>query len=157
MSYLTFYVHELGHATLAASFFKTPRVAIKIIPFSGGETSYAISYGLTKIGSFFGKDRALLLIAAAGFLASTTVCLLLTQISKSIRQSNPFSSKLLQHIALSQILTELIHAISSLIEKESDYQNDFTYLMHAGSIHPLIPISLMVATCFYSIYSVQSL
>jgi len=157
LSSATFFIHELGHATLATCFFKTPRVTIKIFPFLGGETTYAISYGFTKIGSFFGRERALLMITSGGFLASTATSLLATQISKLLRESNPLSSKILKYFAVSQILNELIHAISSLIESEADYQNDFTYLRHAGCIHPLIPISLMAATCLYSIYSVQIL
>lgn len=155
LSYFTLLFHELGHASLASLFFKNSRVKIIVFPFLNGETRYAISYGLTRIGSFFGKDRALLLITAGGFFASMTTCFIFTHTAKNLTNDYPFLAEILQNVALSQILAELTYAISSIIKEGMDIQNDYTYLVAAG-IHPVIPISLMAAQMAYSIYSAQS-
>lgn len=149
---LTFMIHELGHAFLAKAFFVNPRIKIEIFPFLGGQTTYAVSYGLNNIGNFFGKERAILLITAGGFISSMTTCLLLTMLEKQSKNHKSFVIKCLHTLSLNLILSELIYGIASFIENEPNLQNDFTYLKTAGSIHPLLPVSLMVAASFYSIY-----
>ena len=86
-----------------------------------------------------------------------TTFFLLTILKKHLSDHKQLVIINLRTIPLSQILAELIYGIAALIENEPDLQNDFTYLKNAGSIHPLLPVSLMVATSFYSIYSAQSL
>lgn len=157
LAHLTFMIHELGHATLAKVFFINPRTKIEIFPFLGGRTTYAVSYGLTTIGNFFGKERAIILITAGGFLSSMTTWALITCLKKQHKEHKSFIIKCLSTIPLGQVLSELSYAIVALIENESDYQNDFSYLKQAGSIHPLLPVSMMVAALFYSIYSAQSI
>ena len=148
LSYFSIYIHELGHALAAITCFNTPRIKIIISPFLSGKTIYAVSYGMTRMGSFFGKERALLMIAASGFAASGTFCLLMTYVSKTVKEWEV----LLQNIALSQILSELIHAVSILVFDDMDGCHDLTYLHYFGNIHPLIPISLLTIICIHTLY-----
>lgn len=148
LSYFSIYIHELGHVLAAIACFNTPRVKIIISPFLSGKTIYAVSYGMTKIGSFFGRERALLMIAASGFANSGTFCLLTTYASKTVKEWEV----LLQNIALSQILSELIHAISVLIFDDMEGCHDLTYLYYFGNIHPLIPISVLTLICLHTLY-----
>ena len=148
LSYFSIYIHELGHALAALTCFNTPRIKIIISPFFSGKTIYAVSYGMTKIGSFFGKERALLMITASGFVTSATFCLLTTYASKTVKEWEV----LLQNIALSQILSELIHAVSFLVFDDMDGCHDLSYLYYFGNIHPLIPISFLTLICINTLY-----
>lgn len=147
-SYFSIYIHELGHALAAITCFNTPRIKIIISPFLSGKTIYAVSYGMTRIGSFFGKERALLMIAASGFTASGSFCLLMTYVSKLMNGGG----EVLQNIALSQILSELIHAVSVLVFDDMQGCHDLTYLYYFGNIHPLIPISVLTLICLHALY-----
>ncbi len=148
LSYFSIYIHELGHAISAIACFNTPGVKIIISPFLSGKTIYAVSYGMTKIGSIFGRERALLMISASGFAASGTFCLLMIYVSKTIKEWEV----LLQNIALSQILSELIHASSVLILDDMEGCHDLTYLHFFGNIHPLIPVSFLTLICLHTLY-----
>jgi hypothetical protein len=147
-------VHELGHAALAILFFKNSRVKVTITHFLKGETIYAVSNGMTRIGKFIGIDKAVSVITAGGFFASSTMCLSLNFISKKL-ENNKYcnSAETIKKLAQVQIISEIFYASFSLFSKNPDLTNDYTYLEIAEGIHPLISISLMVSVLAYTIYS----
>jgi len=149
-----FLIHEMGHAFFAKLLFKNSSPGITIFPFQGGHTTYAISYGLTRYGLKLGREKAILLIAAGGMMASALFGLALKSAAKRINKISSSLAEILQALAISQIFSEIIYALSSLLQKNVTLENDFTYLYLAGNIHPIIPTATLSA---YFIYLAQSL
>lgn len=138
-------IHEGGHAFLASAMFKNAKPEISIFPFNGGSTSYIISNGLTKIGNFFGKYQALIVITAAGMMASTLFAMFEFAIANKLKESYPLISEFLTIHGIIQIFNEIIYALTAFVASKADLAHDFVCLWEMGGIHPLIPITFMIA------------
>ncbi len=138
-------IHETGHALSALSCFKKADPLISVSPMRGGNTNYAISYGLTPFGKLLGMQNARLLTSAAGIMASTVFAMLEFGLAEQIKDQHPTISKSLNYHGISLILTDVIYGLTTFIASRADLTHDFMYLWQAGNIHPLIPITLMIA------------
>lgn len=138
-------IHESGHALAASALFKNAQPLIEIDPFNGGATSYAISYGLTRWGNFLGQRQAMLVIAAAGLIASTIFALFEFGLAHKLQHSYPLLSQYLNLHGISQILNEVIYGLTAFFADKIELGHDFIYLWQMGEIHPLIPIALIIA------------
>lgn len=137
-------IHELGHATSAWICFKNPKIEINVKPYQNGSTSYYISK-LTHFGSILGKNNALLLTTAAGMMASTFFGMCEIGLAECIKEKCPTLSQCLNYHAIVQILNDIIYGLMSLLSQRTDLTNDFIRLWNLGGIHPLIPITAMIA------------
>lgn len=138
-------IHECGHALGAVSFFKNSHPKIDVFPFRGGQTSYQISYGLTKLGKFLGEHRSLLVTAGAGMMISTVFAMLEFGLAHGISGSYPTVSEWMNYHAISQLMNEVVYGLTAFLVSRFDLTHDFVYLWKVGGIHPLIPIALMIA------------
>jgi hypothetical protein len=139
------WIHELGHALAAISLFKRPEVSIIVKPFSHGETSYYVSNGLTRLGQMLGKEKCILFTTAAGIMASTLFGMTEFACAYGIQDRYPTLSHWMNYHALSQIMNDVVYGMTAFIARRSDLSHDFVRLWQTGQIHPLIPISLMIA------------
>ena len=139
------WIHELGHALAAVSLFKNPQVTIKVKPYSHGETSYYVSYGLTRLGKMLGIENCILFAAGAGMMASTIFAMTEFACAYGIQDRYPTLSQWMNYHAISQILNDVVYGLTAFIARRSDLSHDFIRLWQTGEIHPLIPIGLMIA------------
>lgn len=146
LSGINAFIHECGHAIAAKACFLKPNVRIKIWPFKGGQTSYAISYGLTRFGNFLGKNEAILFATAAGIGCSTLFAMGEFAAAFAVKDKFPEISLSLNCHAISQILNEVLYGISAFASSQAfNLGHDFIRLWKFGGIHPIIPIGLMIA------------
>lgn len=138
-------IHEMGHAAAAQCLFVNPRPEIKIRPFQGGATDYYVSRGLTKLGKLLGKENSILCVTAAGMAGSTLFGMVEIAIAHLIGEKHPEVSQWMTYHAVAQILNDVVYGITSFMASRLDLTHDFIRLWNLGSIHPLIPIALMVA------------
>jgi len=152
LSSLTIVIHECGHFLAARLLLRNSLAGLTIIPFLGGETTYTISYGLTKIGQFVGLDRALLIIAAGGIATSTSIALLEIGFAHRFSAKYPCISELLSLHAISQLTFEILYGMKTLIEQKPNLTNDFIKLWYVGGIHPIIPTAFMTGMLGLAIF-----
>lgn len=138
-------IHEAGHAAAAMAFFKDAKPEIKIFPFRGGQTSYTISNGMTKLGKLLGERGAILFGAAAGMMASTIFAMIEFGAAFGLKEKYPRISEFMNIHAVCQLLNEVVYGATAFLASRFDFSHDFVYLWRAGGIHPLIPIALIIA------------
>lgn len=138
-------IHETGHALAAHATFQAAMPEISIAPFRGGATTYVISNGLTKLGKFLGRHEALLIVTAAGMAASTLFALFEFAIADRIKEVYPVISEYLTDHAIFQLLNEILYGLTAFIVSRAELSHDFICLWQCGGIHPLIPITFMIA------------
>lgn len=138
-------IHEAGHAFASIALLKEAQPEISIFPYRGGSTSYVISNGATKVGEFLGKRNSLLIITAAGMMASTFFALFEFGLASKLEESYPTISKIMTDHAIFQLLNEIVYAITAFVTSKADLAHDFVCLWQAGGIHPAIPIAFMIA------------
>lgn len=138
-------IHEGGHALAALSLFRQAQPEIRISPFRGGQTSFVVSEGVSKLGKLFGEKGSLLFVGAAGMMASTIFAMIEFATAFAIQDQFPKISQFLTYHGISQLLNEIIYGITALIMHIPDLSHDFVRLWELGGIHPIIPIALMIA------------
>jgi len=138
LSYPYFFVHENGHFLLAKLLFKESKAfptKIKIDPFNRGNTTYAVSLGLTKIGETFGKERSIQLITMGGMIASTTMSCV------SIFASFFFKKgQILLYWGSSQSLLEFLYQCSYFHHMEPRTGHDLSQLILKYRVKPVYPL-----------------
>lgn len=139
------YIHESGHVVAAITFFKNPRVQMWVRPFQGGSTTYTASNRLTRIGMLLGKQRAMLVTAAAGLVASTVFVMCELGVANRYRKTNPGLSQYLNLHAVTYIFNEVVYGMTAFLASKSDLGHDLVRLWRIGGVHPLIPIVAMIA------------
>jgi hypothetical protein len=112
-------IHEAGHAFSAWLLFNKASPQITILPFRGGSTSYAISYGLTSVGELFGKETSLGIIKAAGMAFSTLTATVTLVFAGNIKEAYPCLSEGLQCAATSLLLNEVVNGLSTLVVEKT--------------------------------------
>ncbi len=151
-----FLIHELGHFLAAFALFKNPKASLRIVPFTKGSTEYVVSNGLTRLGSLFGKDKAILLITAAGTTASLLFAMGEFAASHFCKDSHPQLSKGLELHGVSQLLNEVVYGCWSLLHiwanpvggarpSKNLFADDFYALWARGGIHPLAILAVLIA------------
>ena len=108
-------IHECGHAFAALCCFKNAHPEISIMPFKGGLTTYAISYGKTALGNWLGKKVALLTIAASGIIATTAVALLAFAIADLLKKKYPTFAAWLNYQGAAHILSDVFYGLGAFI------------------------------------------
>jgi hypothetical protein len=141
---LSHYTHELGHAAAAISCYIKADPSITVRWYEG-LTEYNISYGLTSFGEFLGEHHALLFVTSAGLIAPVICAMSEFAIAHYIRKKNPLICQLLNYHGVSQILNLVLYGYQSLETSKMMLRNDFIFLWQMGDIHPLFPMSLMIA------------
>ena len=136
-------VHEGGHALATKILVKNPRPHITINPGEGGVTSYRLG-ALTKIGEFFGRANAKLIIAGAGTALSITTATLGLATSFALRKTNPELSRYLNIMAIDSVAEHVFYALSALWTATTQKGHDFIQLM-AGGVHPVVSVVAIVA------------
>ena len=144
-------IHEMGHYVAANVLFKNADAALSIFSFKGGETSYAVSYGLTKIGEVFGKHKAILTVTAAGALASTVFGIIELSVASLIEEKLPKLSQALKFHAVAQTLSDFIYGLTAFFIHRPNLANDFVRLWLTGGIHPIIPMAFLAIVPLLSI------
>lgn len=147
LAYPYFFIHESGHYACAKAFFKEKDQyyfkphKINIHPFVLGETSYTASLGLTTIGQWLGKERSMMIITAAGSLASTIYsCAAIILASRLTSLSH-----ILTLHAMAQTIQELIYQTGFFKVRGYPSNHDLSTLNREHGIHPAIPIIFTVA------------
>jgi|GEM_PF-3033139 len=138
-------LHEAGHATAAWVLLKGSHPKIFIRPFRGGMTTFQMDGRLTKVGKLFGLSGSLAIIAAAGMAASVITSMGQLAFYEKIRDSYPVIKDIVLGHALTQLVTEVFYGISTFALKVKSPGHDFQALWLCGGIHPLVPISLIIA------------
>lgn len=138
-------IHESGHALMALCCFLKARPEISLFPFEGGSTSYAVSYGLTPFGALLGKERALVLIAASGIMATTASALLALGAADQLEKKYPKVAKCLTYQSAANLLIDIEYGRRAFLTSRDDLAHDFVYMWEYGKIHPLIPMFLIAA------------
>lgn len=138
-------VHEGGHAFAANLLFRNPQASIWVIPFKGGATGYIISNGPTALGSLLGRRCSLLVIAAAGFMATSALAVIEMLAASRLAGKRPVLAEYLNLHAISNLFNEVIYGLSAFLASEQDIAHDFVNLWYVGGIHPLIPVTTMIA------------
>lgn len=144
-SSLNILIHEAGHALTALACFVNPGIKIKWDFFVHGETSFSVSNGMTKLGNYLGKNNSIMLFRAGGLIASTVLAMTEVAIAFFVKDSSPQASLTLKCHAFSQISNDLLYGLSALLSNGFNVRNDYLALWKIGGIHPLIPMTLMVA------------
>lgn len=145
LAYPYFFVHEGGHYACAKFFFLEDNGRshiphdMHITPFSSGRTKYAISFGLTKIGQFMGKDRALKILMAGGMIASTLYSCGNIVLSRALTQ-RPYLSRFFFLQACSQSIQEFIYQCGFFLSHTSTTHHDLSQLQSRFQINPLYPL-----------------
>ena len=136
---------------MALACFQKANPVITIAPFKNCMTDYAISYGTTAFGSALGRQAALVLIAASGIIATTATVMLALAAANQLKKNYPFVAKCLTYQAIGHLLIDLDYGRKAFNDNRSNLANDFIYMWQYGGIHPLVPLSLMVAlpTTYY--------
>jgi len=129
-------VHEAGHATAVTALFKNGRPSIFIHSFAGGGKTRYFTAKLSSLGNALGLRKALLLVTAAGALATLSVALLFMTVAHFLKKVHPQIAKYLNVAALVTVLNEFFYALSALSQKGSSH--DFANLWQKGGIHPLL-------------------
>ncbi len=150
-------IHECGHVIAASALFKEPNIKVTINPFKGGNTSYTVSKGLTKVGEFLGKENAILLTTAAGFMASTFFAMFEFGLAYHLKEQYPNLSECLNHHAIAQILNDVVYALTTFFTHQSNLGHDFMRLWQVGGVHPLIPIAFMIILPLIELYIIKLL
>jgi hypothetical protein len=146
LAFPSFYIHEqFGHGIAARLLLKQPDVKIMIKSFESGKSSYAISYGLTKVGQYFGKRYSLLIIASAGLWASLAFATSELAMAHFLKEKYPTIAKCLTYYAISQLIFEVSYGLTSFVGSQfQTLDNDFVRLWRIANIHPIIPIALFI-------------
>jgi hypothetical protein len=127
-------IHESGHALAAWMLFKDPgiRVIFKGF-FQGACTTYTVSYGLTRAGCFFGKEKAVGIVAAGGMAMSTAWAATMVGSCK--------------YLAASQLCHEVSYALQAL-GHDCSYEHDYARLWMEYELHPLAAVAVMTSVVF---------
>lgn len=140
------FIHEyLGHAVAAKALFKNPNIRVQVFPYRGGHTTYTVSKGLTKIGALLGKENSILFVTAAGMMASTLIAMFEFGVAYKIKDQYPLVSEYLTYHGIAQLLSDVVYGLTTFFSFHGNLSHDFMRLWNLGGIHPLIPITLMVA------------
>lgn len=136
-------LHESGHALAANLLIKNPKTKISVQPLNGGQTTWRLG-SLTKLGEFFGRTNAKLIVAAAG--PALSVCTSIASICASIglRKSQPELSRYLRIAAIVSIAQHAFYALSALWASPINNGHDFLRLW-AGGVHPIVSVISIVA------------
>lgn len=127
-------IHESGHALAAWILFKDSGVHVIFKGlFQGACTTYTVSYGLTRAGCFFGKERAIGIITAGGMAMSTAWA------AAMVRSCN--------YLAASQMCHEVSYALQAL-GHDCSYEHDYSRLWMEYELHPLAAVAVMVSVVF---------
>jgi hypothetical protein len=137
-------IHEMGHAAVASICFQKSNPRTQFFPFLGGMTSYTVSHGLTRVGAFLGEHRTQVLIASAGFLASTLFGMFEFALAYRLHDDYPTLSRWLNVHGVMQITQEVLYGLTAFIVNKADLAHDFVNLWVTQGIHPLLPIGLMI-------------
>lgn len=148
LGYPSLVIHEVGHYLASYALFKNPGTLMTILPFKGGDTNYAISWGLTGLGKLLGKTNCLHAVAAAGMASSMFVATLINGLSSLIQEQYPHCAEILQDFAFIQLLQEFIYGLHALLTSSQNLENDFIRLWRMGNIHPAIPLTLIAIAAF---------
>lgn len=138
-------IHESGHALMALACFKKAAPIISIFPFKGGLTSYAVSYGKTAFGAMLGRQTALVLIAAAGIIATALTASGALAAAHQLEKKHPFTAKCLTYQAAAHVLIDLDYGQKAFLTHKNDLTHDFIYLWQYGGVHPFVPLCLLAA------------
>jgi hypothetical protein len=136
--------HESGHALAAKALFRQSDPQIVLNFPNGGWTSYEDWHGLTKWGECFGRARSNLLVTAAGPAFGVVTSIISLGIAHMIQRDHPRASLYLNALAVMNIFTHVIYALSALVPSEQTIGHDFVALAASG-IHPLAAAVVMVA------------
>lgn len=137
-------IHEAGHALAAYNLFKNARPRFWIRYFEGGATTYTISNKLTALGSLLGKQHCILLIAAAGVIASTIFVMFEMTASRKLGRQHSILSEYMKLHAISYLFNEVCYGLTAFRASKKDLGHDFVCLWQKGGIHPLVPITAMI-------------
>jgi hypothetical protein len=141
---LSHYIHEFGHAGAALLCYLQADPAI-VVKWYEGMTTYNISYGLTKFGEFLGEHQAMLFVTSAGLFTPVIFALGEFTAAHLIHDNHPLASEMLNCHGVSQILNLALYGFQALDASLSILKHDFIRLWVMGGIHPLIPLTLIVA------------
>lgn len=145
MSYPFFVIHEYGHYWSALACFnqnKYPRV--KIEPFIKGETSYAISNGLTRFGEKLGKKWALTFVQGSGLGSTTLFAMWEFGIASKIHSSCYLVSHIMDLHGQVQIFHDVMGGLTAFTTSRYDNSHDLKAIWDNTGINPLIPIGLAI-------------
>jgi hypothetical protein len=136
-------IHEKGHAFAASLSFidASPEIAVT---YSKGSTTYAISNGLTRFGTFLGEQRALLFITAAGLFSPIFCTVAEFALAHGIADSYPNLSEILTDHGFSQLAETLLYGASAYFTSPFNFQHDFIKLWQLGNIHPAVMLSVLL-------------
>lgn len=133
-----------GQALAAKCLFSQSNPNITLKPFENSQTGYQMST-LTKIGQFFGKAKATLIVVAAGPALAVVSASAFLGASLALGKRHPEKSRYLKVVAIDTIFQNAFYALSALWETSSKKSHDFVQLM-AGSIHPLFSVVVSVVS-----------
>lgn len=145
MSSLNILIHEAGHALSAWMCFIKPNIKIHLDYFVHGDTSFTVSNGLTRFGNYLGKHNAITLFRGAGLICSTVFAMTEIAAAFFVKDSCPQASLTLNCHAFSQIANDVLYGLAALTSNGFNVRNDYLALWKIGGIHPLIPMTLMIA------------
>lgn len=140
---LTTFIHETGHAVAGVSLFRHTKVPhIEIDLFRGGRTQVAIST-LSPLGTFLGRDRAKLLLAAAGPIAS--VVFSMGMFAWATYQTESADAERLAIHGAVQLSTEIEHVCGAVWANQPlSLGNDFANMRELGGISPAVSLGVIV-------------
>lgn len=140
-----YYLHEFGHWVASSLCYQDAEAKIAVTWFRGGGTTYVISNGLSTFGKYLGEFTSQMLIDSAGCIASTFFAMTEFAAAFYIKEKSPEASPFLFYHGVSQLFFEISYALTYVYASRKDLRHDYIKLWHVWDIHPLIPISLMIA------------
>lgn len=138
-------IHELGHAAMAAMLYRFPAIEIVLLPFAGGHTSYAISYGLTLVGRLLGAGGSALLCCLGGAAASILFAVGARLCAYLLQGGSPSLAQLLKWHSITLFVQEILYALTALTSPLNNFGHDFVAAWQLYGLHPLVPVIAMVA------------
>ena len=104
-------MNEGGRAAAAALLYKNAHPQIEIVPLQGGVTRYTVE-GLTKMGNFFGPEKAARIVAGAATATSLFVSSIQFIVAHKIRNSHPTISRYLQVTAIVSLANQALYVLT---------------------------------------------
>ena len=138
---LNTFIHEMGHALAGAALFRGKHPTIEIDFFSGGNTITRTGK-LSALGSLIGKDRAQLIVAAAGPIASLVFAM--GMFAWATYQSDEVMAQRMNIQGGVQLFDEIHHAYKYFAARVLSPGNDYGKLQHLAGISPAASLGILI-------------
>jgi hypothetical protein len=140
---LNHYIHEGGHAGAALLSFVQAKPVITANSIFG-QTECTLTHGLTSFGKLLGKERAKLFVTASGLIVPILCAMAEFAAAHQLKHHSTWH-QLLHYHGISQVAELLFYSLSALWASPDRLDHDCIRLWKMGNIHPLIPMTLMIA------------